>query len=90
MKVKKCDPCYYILGTYVKLPKHRRVSRNKYLNCLTVSDIKKLIFAYSYILFIQVDPREKKDNRTKRTKAGPSKGKKRGRKGKTASARQQQ
>jgi len=38
----------------------------------------------------QVDPREKKDNRTKRTKAGPSKGKKRGRKGKTASARQQQ
>ena len=42
------------------------------------------------MLFIQVDPREKKDNRTKRTKAGPSKGKKRGRKGKTASARQQQ
>lgn len=38
----------------------------------------------------QVDNRQKKDNRGKRDKAGPSKGKKRGRKGKTAKARQPQ
>lgn len=36
----------------------------------------------------QVDPREKADSRGRRAKAGPSKGKKRGRKGKTAAARQ--